>query len=118
MLKTLKNDSHVKLWLLQPEEARSEVKEEKNATVAGLLPRVRHATNGGNRGSRFREIQGKDECPSLTEPMICNHSDKSELKMKNLTDVELKKYLDKIRTETLLAYGVYQIEADGLNLFE
>ena len=28
------------------------------------------------------------------------------------------KYLDKLKTETLLAYGVYQIEADGLQLFE
>ena len=27
-------------------------------------------------------------------------------------------YLDKIKTETLLDYGVYQIEADGLELFD
>ena len=27
-------------------------------------------------------------------------------------------YLDKIKTETLLAYGVYQVEAEGLKLFE
>ena len=26
--------------------------------------------------------------------------------------------MEKIKTETLLAYGVYQIEADGLELFE
>ena len=38
--------------------------------------------------------------------------------MKNLTDDELLSYLDKIKTETLLNYGVYQIEAEGLNLFE
>ena len=50
--------------------------------------------------------------------MIWNHTDTSELKMKNLTDILLTKYLDKIKTETLLAYGVYQIEADGLELFE
>ena len=50
--------------------------------------------------------------------MIWNHTDSSELKMKNLKDDELTKYLDKIETETLLAYGVYQIEADGLELFE
>ena len=50
--------------------------------------------------------------------MIWNHSDSSELKMKNLTDTELSKYLAKIETKTLLAYGVYQIEADGLELFE
>ena len=30
----------------------------------------------------------------------------------------MKKYLDKIKTETLLAYGVYQIEAEGKSLFE
>ena len=38
--------------------------------------------------------------------------------MKSLSIIELKAYLKKISTETLLAYGVYQIEADGLNLFE
>ena len=50
--------------------------------------------------------------------MIWNHTDTSELKMKKLTDEELIKYLSKIETKTLLAYGVYQIEADGLELFE
>ena len=50
--------------------------------------------------------------------MIWNHTDKSELKMKNLNDALLIKYLDKIKKEKLLAYGVYQIEADGLELFE
>ena len=38
--------------------------------------------------------------------------------MKNFKDKDLIKYLDKIKTETLLKYGVYQVEADGLNLFE
>ena len=50
--------------------------------------------------------------------MVWNHSDSSELKMKNLTETELSNYLAKIETKTLLAYGVYQIEADGLELFE
>ena len=50
--------------------------------------------------------------------MIWNHSDSSELKMKNLTEEQLKDYLGKIDTNTLLAYGVYQIEAEGMNLFE
>ena len=50
--------------------------------------------------------------------MIWHHTDKSELKMKKLFEKDLKIYLDKIKTETLLAYGVYQIEADGLDLFE
>ena len=57
-------------------------------------------------------------CISKNGAMIWNHSDTSELKMKNLTEQYLKEYLDKISTETLLAYGVYQIEANGLELFE
>ena len=57
-------------------------------------------------------------CISKNGAMIWNHSDSSELKMKNLTEKNLKEYLDKISTETLLAYGVYQIEANGLELFE
>ena len=57
-------------------------------------------------------------CISKNGAMIWNYTDSSELKMKNLTDDELAKYLDKIDTRTLLAYGVYQIEADGLELFE
>ena len=57
-------------------------------------------------------------CISKNGSMIWNHTDSSELKMKDFSEIELKKYLDKISTETLLAYGVYQIEADGLELFE
>ena len=57
-------------------------------------------------------------CISKNGAMIWNHTDSSELKMKNLTDIELSEYLAKIDTKTLLAYGVYQIEADGLDLFE
>ena len=57
-------------------------------------------------------------CISKNGAMIWNHSDQSELKMKNFKEEELIKYLDKIKTETLLMYGVYQVEADGLNLFE
>ena len=57
-------------------------------------------------------------CISKNGSMIWNYTDSSELKMKNLTDDLLLKYLEKIKTETLLAYGVYQIEADGLELFE
>tara|TARA_B100001059_G_scaffold230221_1_gene264129 strand:- start:2674 stop:3261 length:588 start_codon:yes stop_codon:yes gene_type:complete len=50
--------------------------------------------------------------------MIWNHSDSSELKMKDLDELQLSDYLAKIETKTLLAYGVYQVEADGLDLFE
>ena len=57
-------------------------------------------------------------CISKNGAMIWNHSDQSELKMKNFKEIELIKYLDKIKTETLLAYGVYQVEANGLDLFE
>ena len=57
-------------------------------------------------------------CITKNGSMIWNHSDLSELKMKNLDESELSKYLAKIETKTLLAYGVYQIEADGLELFE
>ena len=57
-------------------------------------------------------------CISKNGSMIWNHTDQSELKMKNLEDKDLTQYLKKIKTETLLAYGVYQIEANGLDLFE
>ncbi len=57
-------------------------------------------------------------CISKNGSMIWNYTETSELKMKNLTDALLSKYLDTIKTETLLAYGVYQIEAGGLELFE
>tara|TARA_B100000767_G_C19737631_1_gene524629 strand:- start:1039 stop:1623 length:585 start_codon:yes stop_codon:yes gene_type:complete len=57
-------------------------------------------------------------CISKNGAMIWNHSDSSELKMKNLSESELSSYLAKIETKTLVDYGVYQIEADGLELFE
>ena len=57
-------------------------------------------------------------CISKNGAMIWNHSDESELKMKNFEERELIEYLDQIKTETLLMYGVYQVEADGVNLFE
>tara|TARA_B100001121_G_C18642719_1_gene600044 strand:+ start:782 stop:1366 length:585 start_codon:yes stop_codon:yes gene_type:complete len=50
--------------------------------------------------------------------MIWNYTDSSELKMKNLSDKQLAEYLSKIETKILLAYGVYQVEAEGLKLFE
>ncbi len=57
-------------------------------------------------------------CISKNGAMIWNYSDQSELKMKNLSENELNNYLNKINTETLLSYGVYQIESNGLSLFE
>ena len=57
-------------------------------------------------------------CISRNGAMIWNHTDTSELKMKNFNEKQLLDYLNKIKTETLLAYGVYQVEAEGLGLFE
>lgn len=57
-------------------------------------------------------------CISKNGAMIWNFTDQSELKMKKLSDVDLSAYLKKVNTQTLLAYGVYQIEAGGLELFE
>jgi len=57
-------------------------------------------------------------CISKNGAMIWNHTDSSELKMKKFTDDDLSSYLGKIQTKTLLAYGVYQIESEGLQLFE
>ena len=56
-------------------------------------------------------------CISKNGAMIWNHTDKAELTMKNFTNEELKKYLDKISDDNLYAYNVYQIEGEGRNLF-
>ena len=50
--------------------------------------------------------------------MIWNYTDKASLIMKKFSDDELLSYLNKISDETLYAYNVYQIEAEGRNLFE
>ena len=57
-------------------------------------------------------------CICKNSAMIWHHSEKSSLKMKNYNESQLKEYLDKIKDDILFAYGVYQIEADGLSLFE
>jgi len=57
-------------------------------------------------------------CISKNGAMMWNHTDKSELKMKNLSENHLLNYLAQIKTETLCAYGVYQVEAEGLELFD
>ena len=56
-------------------------------------------------------------CISKNGKMIWNYTDKAKLTMKNMTDDEIKNYLSKIKDETLYAYNVYQIEAEGKNLF-
>jgi len=57
-------------------------------------------------------------CISKNGAMIWNFTDQSELKMNKLSDDKLGAYLKKVSTKNLLAYGVYQIEAGGLELFE
>ncbi|MDA7606281.1 Maf family protein [Pelagibacteraceae bacterium] len=57
-------------------------------------------------------------CISKNGSMVWNFTDESELKMKKHSEEQLANYLKKIKTETLLSYGVYQIEAGGLDLFD
>jgi|TARA_B110000211_G_C14080215_1_gene554154 septum formation protein len=57
-------------------------------------------------------------CLSKNGAMIWNFTDQSELKMKKLSERQLNEYMKSIKTEILLAYGVYQIEAGGLELFD
>ena len=57
-------------------------------------------------------------CISKNGSMIWNYTDKAYLTMKNFSDKELKKYLDKISDEALYAYNVYQIEGEGRKLFK
>ena len=49
--------------------------------------------------------------------MIWNYSEKAALTMKEMSDEELKEYLNKINDEALYAYNVYQIEGEGRALF-
>tara|TARA_Y100000590_G_scaffold226550_1_gene255893 strand:+ start:978 stop:1565 length:588 start_codon:yes stop_codon:yes gene_type:complete len=56
-------------------------------------------------------------CISKNGVMIWNFTDASKLTMKKLNSAEIKSYLEKIRDKELYAYGVYQIEANGRDLF-
>ena len=56
-------------------------------------------------------------CISKNGQMIWNYTDRATLTMKYLTDEEIKIYLGKISDDILYAYNVYQIEAEGKNLF-
>ena len=57
-------------------------------------------------------------CVSRAGSMISHFHDTCLLKMKKLSDKEISNYLEKIELETILKYGVYQIEGPGKNLFE
>ena len=56
-------------------------------------------------------------CISKNGSMIWNYTDASTLTMKKLNLEKIKDYLKKIDDKKLYAYGVYQIEADGKDLF-
>jgi|TARA_B110001452_G_scaffold232278_2_gene209498 septum formation protein len=56
-------------------------------------------------------------CISQNGSMIWNYTDKALLTMKQMSEEELKKYLNKISDEALYAYNVYQIEGEGRSLF-
>ena len=71
----------------------------------------------------LRKLNGKTHflissvCISKNGSMIWHYTDKAELRMKTMTEDELKLYLSKIEDEKLYAYNVYQIEGEGKNLF-
>ncbi len=56
-------------------------------------------------------------CISKNGSMIWNITDASTLTMKKLNLDQIQSYLSKIRDKELYAYGVYQIEAGGKDLF-
>jgi len=56
-------------------------------------------------------------CISKNGSMIWNYTDKAALRMKNMTEKQIKEYLSKITDEALYAYNVYQIEGEGRSLF-
>ena len=56
-------------------------------------------------------------CISKNGSMIWNYTDASSLTMKELNLDQIKSYLKKVDDEKLYAYGVYQIEEGGKDLF-
>jgi len=56
-------------------------------------------------------------CISKNGSMIWNYTDRAVLKMKEMKDEDLKKYLSKIKDNELYSYNVYQIEGEGKTLF-
>ena len=56
-------------------------------------------------------------CISRGGSMVWNYTDKASLTMKQMSDEDLKAYLEKISDKALYAYNVYQIEGEGRTLF-
>ena len=71
----------------------------------------------------LKKLNGKNHylissvCISKGGSMIWNYTDKASLTMKQMSEDELKNYLEKISDEALYAYNVYQIEGEGRFLF-
>ena len=69
------------------------------------------------------ELNGKSHkltssvCISKNGSMMWNFTDTSNLTMKKLSPEKIKSYLSKVRDKELFAYGVYQIESGGKDLF-
>ena len=80
-------------------------------------------TNRNQAFSILQKLNGQKHqlissvCISKNGSMIWNFTDASTLTMKKLNSGEIKLYLSKIRDKELYAYGVYQIEDDGKDLF-
>ncbi len=56
-------------------------------------------------------------CISKNGAMIWNYTDSSSLTMKELNLDQIRSYLKKVDDKKLYAYGVYQIESGGKDLF-
>ena len=56
-------------------------------------------------------------CISKNGAMIWNYTDASSLTMKELNLDQIRSYLQKVDNKKLYAYGVYQIESGGKDLF-
>ena len=73
--------------------------------------------------SILKKLNGKTHqlissvCISQNGSMIWNYTDKPNLTMKEFSENELKKYLEKLTDEALYSYNVYQIEGEGKKLF-
>ena len=57
-------------------------------------------------------------CVSKNGSMIWHYHETSVLKMKNISNYNVEKYLESVGIEGMKNYGVYQIEAQGKSLFE
>jgi septum formation protein len=57
-------------------------------------------------------------CVSRSGSMISNFHESCSLKVKKLTNDDINDYIRKLDPEKMLKYGLYQIEAGGMNLFD